>query len=309
MLNLLINILLFLLALVVIVCEWLFNAAKYFFIHIFPVLWEWFLLLLPWAGIPIAIAVLYQLREHIASRIIVYMSLAAIWWLTLERPPWLWFLAGAVLMEGYCLAYQLAMGLKARALLKVISCQGVLPAEHVAQMPAEAIDWAVRAGKVVRNSSGDAAWIRFLDAVTAWMDQAGAITQPELFQAGKQCAPQFSEQCMPVLNRFLYERGMLYVPGNSPCLIAPARVRECEHWMNMQGAATAEEFAALCNQSVLLTRCSIRGKQLADVILQNMVARGKVKKVFLDELGETLYVVKNPPVNSKLEQVELSLDD
>ena len=305
MLNLILNLIVLFIALIIQVCKWLFAAGKYVIVHILPVLWYWFVRIIPWAGIPIALLALWQLRERFLGRVVVYLGLGGIWWLTLEEP-----LAGILLWECYCLIAAIVMGLRGHSFRVRLSKAGILIPSEMAGVPAQVLSWISRKKLAVADRSGNLCSTKFLDAVCRQLNVNGAMTQPELFTASQKVVPGFPEGRSQTLLKFLVlHRGAVLLPGAPLYCIGPDAVKECKSLLYLEGAATQQEFSALCTHFPLLSILSISKERLASAILKSMSDRGEVKKVPLSETGETLYVVKNPPAQTKMTRMEISLDD
>ncbi len=310
MLNLILNLVVLFIALLIQVCKWLFAAGKYVIVHILPVLWYWFVRIIPWAGIPIALLALWQLRERFLGRVVVYLGLGGIWWLTLEEPPWRYLLAGILLWECYCLIAAIVMGLRGHSFRVRLSKAGILIPSEMAGVPAQVLSWISRKKLAVADRSGNLCSTKFLDAVCRQLNVNGAMTQPELFTASQKVVPGFPEGRSQTLLKFLVlHSGAVLLPGSPLYCIGPDAVKECRSLLYLEGAATQQEFATLCSHFPLLSSLSISKERLASAVLKSMSDRGEAKKVPLSETGETLYVVKNPPAQTKMTRMEISLDD
>lgn len=310
MLNLILNLVVLFIALLIQVCKWLFAAGKYVIVHILPVLWYWFVRIIPWAGIPIALLALWQLRERFLGRVVVYLGLGGIWWLTLEEPPWRYLLAGILLWECYCLIAAIVMGLRGHSFRVRLSKAGILIPSEMAGVPAQVLSWISRKKLAVADRSGNLCSTKFLDAVCRQLNVNGAMTQPELFTASQKVVPGFPEGRSQTLLKFLVlHSGAVLLPGSPLYCIGPDAVKECKSLLYLEGAATQQEFATLCSHFPLLSSLSISKERLASAVLKSMSDRGEAKKVPLSETGETLYVVKNPPAQTKMTRMEISLDD
>lgn len=193
MLNLILNLIVLFIALLIQVCKWLFAAGKYVVVHILPVLWYWFVRIIPWAGIPIALLALWQLRERFLGRVVVYLGLGGIWWLTLEEPPWRYLLAGILLWECYCLIAAIVMGLRGHSFRVRLSKAGILIPSEMAGVPAQVLSWISRKKLAVADRSGNFCSTKLLDAVCRQLNVNGAMTQPELFTASQKVVPGFPE--------------------------------------------------------------------------------------------------------------------
>lgn len=310
MLNLILNLVVLFIALLIQVCKWLFAAGKYAVVHILPVLWYWFVRIIPWAGIPIALLALWQLRERFLGRVVVYLGLGGIWWLTLEEPPWRYLLAGILLWECYCLIAAIVMGLRGHSFRVRLSKAGILIPSEMAGVPAQVLSWISRKKLAVADRSGNLCSTKFLDAVCRQLNVNVAMIQPELFTASQKVVPSFPEGRSQTLLKFLVlHRGAVLLPGAPLYCIGPDAVKECKSLLYLEGAATQQEFSTLCAHFPPLSSLSISKERLASAILKSMSDRGEVKKVPLSETGETLYVVKNPPAQTKMTRMEISLDD
>ena len=310
MLNLILNLVVLFIALLIQVCKWLFAAGKYVVVHILPVLWHWFVRIIPWAGIPIALLALWQLRERFLGRVIVYLGLGGIWWLTLKEPPWKYLLVGILLWECYCLIAAIVMGLRGHSFRVRLSKVGILTPSEMAGVSAQVLSWIGRKKLAVADRSGNLCSTKFLDTVCRQLNVNGAMTQPELFTASQKAVPGFPEDRSQTLLKFLVlHSGAVLLSGSPLYCIGPDAVKECKSLLYLEGAATQQEFSTLCAHFPLLSSLSISKERLASAILKSMSDRGEVKKVPLSETGETLYVVKNPPAQTKMTRMEISLDD
>lgn len=310
MLNLIISLIGLFIALIVQVCEWLFNAGKYVVFNIFPVLWDWFVRLIPWAGIPIALLALWRLRDRFLGRVIVYLGLSGIWWLTVDDPPWRYLLVGILLWECFCLIITTVMHLRTHTLRMRLSKTGILSPYDTKDVPEKILTWIKQKKLAEVDSSGNLCSTKFLNTLCRQLDLAGAMTQVEFLAESQKAAPAFQEDRFQILLKFLVQSsGAILLPGSPSYCIGPGAIQECKALLYMEGAATKKEFSALCAQSSLLARFSIPTEYLAASILKSMSDEGEVKQVSLAETSETLYVIKNPPVQTKLTQVEISLDD
>ena len=310
MLNLILNLVVLFIALLIQVCKWLFAAGKYVVVHILPVLWHWFVRIIPWAGIPIALLALWQLRERFLGRVIVYLGLGGIWWLTLKEPPWKYLLVGILLWECYCLIAAIVMGLRGHSFRVRLSKVGILTPSEMAGVSAQVLSWIGRKKLAVADRSGNLCSTKFLDTVCRQLNVNGAMTQPELFTASQKAVPGFLEDRSQTLLKFLVlHSGAVLLSGSPLYCIGPDAVKECKSLLYLEGAATQQEFSTLCAHFPLLSSLSISKERLASAILKSMSDRGEVKKVPLSETGETLYVVKNPPAQTKMTRMEISLDD
>ena len=174
MLNLILNLIVLFIALIIQVCKWLFAAGKYVIVHILPVLWYWFVRIIPWAGIPIALLALWQLRERFLGRVVVYLGLGGIWWLTLDAPPWRYLLAGILLWECYCLIAAIVMGLRGHSFRVRLSKAGILIPSELAGVPAQVLSWTKRKKLAVADRSGNLCSTKFLDTVCRQLNVNGA---------------------------------------------------------------------------------------------------------------------------------------
>ena len=311
MLNLILNLIVLFIALIIQACKWLFAAGKYVIVHILPVLWYWFVRIIPWAGIPIALLALWQLRERFLGRVVVYLGLGGIWWLTLDAPPWRYLLAGILLWECYCLIAAIVMGLRGHSFRVRLSKSGILTPSEMTGVPAQVLSWIRRKQLAVADRSGNLCSTKFLDAVCRQLNANGAMTQPELFTASQKAVPGFPEDRIQTLLKFLVlHSGAILLPGSPLCCIGPDAVQECKSLLYLEGAATQEEFSTLCSSFPLLqSSLPISKERLVSAVLKSMSDRGEVNKVPLSETGETLYVVRNPPAQTKMTRMEISLDD
>mgnify|MGYP001625254808 CR=1 FL=1 len=310
MLNLILNLVVLFIALLIQVCKWLFAAGKYVVVHILPVLWYWFVRIIPWAGIPIALLALWQLRERFLGRVVVYLGLGGIWWLTLEEPPWRYLLAGILLWECYCLIAAIVMGLRGHSFRTRLSQTGILSPSEAKEIPEQVLAWMERRKIAVADRSGNLCSTKLLDTVCRQLNVNGAMTQPELFTASQKVVPSFPEGRSQTLLKFLVlHSGAVLLPGSPLYCIGPDAVKECKSLLYLEGAATQREFSTLCAHFPLLANLSIPHARLSSAILKSMCARGEVQKVPLSETGETLYVVNNPPSQTKMTRMEISLDD
>lgn len=292
------------------ICKWLFGAGKYIIIHILPVLWYWFVRIIPWAGIPIALLTLWQLRDRFRGRVIVYLGLGGIWWLTLDAPPWRYLLAGILLWECYCLIFGVMMSLRGHSFRARLSQAGILFPSEAKEIPEQVLVWMERRKIAVADRSGNLYSQKLLDAMCRQLQENGAMTEQELFKASQMAAPGFPEDRVPTLLNFLaLYKDALLLPGSPLYCIGPDAVKECKSLLYLEGAATQREFSTLCAHFPLLANLSIPHARLSSAILKSMCARGEVQKVPLSETGETLYVVNNPPSQTKMTRMEISLDD
>ena len=253
---------------------------------------------------------LWQLRERFLGRVVVYLGLGGIWWLTLEEPPWRYLLAGILLWECYCLIAAIVMGLRGHSFRVRLSRAGILTPSEMAGVPAQVLSWIRRKKLAVADRSGNLCSTKFLDTVCRQLNVNGAMTQPELFTASQKAVPGFPEDRSQTLLKFLVlHSGAVLLSGSPLYCIGPDAVKECKSLLYLEGAATQQEFSALCAHFPLLSSLSISKERLASAILKSMSDKGEVKKVPLSETGETLYVVKNPPAQTKMTRMEISLDD
>ena len=99
------------------------------------------------------------------GRVVVYLGLGGIWWLTLDAPPWRYLLAGILLWECYCLIAAIVMGLRGHSFRVRLSKVGILTPSEMAGVSAQVLSWIGRKKLAVADRSGNLCSTKFLDTV------------------------------------------------------------------------------------------------------------------------------------------------
>ena len=151
----------------------------------------------------------------------------------------------------------------------------------------------------------------FRDLVLQNIDQKKIVTRVMIQNDCLRAAPSFqiayTNMFLEYLNNnnFLlsfdeYKRGTLYLSNQLK--------NDCERLFELEGAATRDEFSALCKTASANSSIAVSSQTIANLILNHMVSQGIVHKVELSDLDEYLFVSNKSNSKSKLVRREISLD-
>ncbi len=151
----------------------------------------------------------------------------------------------------------------------------------------------------------------FCDLVKKSVDQGKIIAREQLQSYCLRWAPSFQVNHTALFLDHLKKSGLL-LPicegGKEAVYLAPALKNDCKRRLELEGAATADEFAVICKSAASDAAAQAAPRAIAETLLSRMVKEGAARKVKLSDLGETLYVANRAVPNSKLVRREVSLD-
>lgn len=151
---------------------------------------------------------------------------------------------------------------------------------------------------------------QFRDGIVEDINQRPVRSAAELQEIFFRNAPNYQASYNEVLLAELTNRNCLlefFNGGSDRHYLSGAFVEECEHLINVEGAATKTEFADLCNKSCQTACLNINSGQLADIVLEHMVTTAKVDVCPPVDSHEILYVSKHLDPHTKMKKVEITL--
>lgn len=194
-----------------------------------------------------------------------------------------------------------------RSQLKKLNQFGILKLESA---PA---DWKKlnNLGWVEIIPSGYVISIKFYKDILKHIEPVSTLTLSQFEQYCLSCAKQFQLIFVAPVLDFLQRKEFIFkfqLNNGELCLLTRAIMNKFEDLFSREGAATKNEFIQICEHSGLLYQLPQNGQGFVPFFLKYMIAHDKIQKVELSELGEYLYVSKNPCKDSKLIRREISLD-
>ena len=140
------------------------------------------------------------------------------------------------------------------------------------------------------------------------IDRQRIMTGEAFKTSCRNAAPKFQLEYTDVLLDYLSVNEQLLELRPEGPYLSWGMVADCEYLLNREGAATEEEFAAMCVKSPAASCLYEDRIQLARVILTNMVRSGKASTAKHNG-GGNLYVSANPTKDCRMTKREVSLDD
>lgn len=198
--------------------------------------------------------------------------------------------------------------LKRRSYLKQLMLCGISSRKNI-QCSEKVWRKLIKKGLVVELTPVYIMSNQFYDGIIEDINRHPLRSAVELQEIFCQNAPYYQMAYDELLFAELKKRNCLLEfsnDGHDKYYLSEAFIEECEHLLNVEGAATKAEFADLCNKSDTTTCLQINCKQLAEVIIEHMVATSKVDVRPLSTYGN-LYVSKYPDIHTKMTKVELSI--
>ncbi len=151
----------------------------------------------------------------------------------------------------------------------------------------------------------------FRDLVMGSINQGKIVTEKLIETYCLRSAPSFQANNITLFLDYLQKSGMVFPlceHGEETVYLSSALKDNCERMFEREGAATKDEFAAICGAASVDAAAKAAPQTIAETFLRHMLAHEVVHKVELPDLGEDLYVSNSTSPNSKLVRREVSID-
>lgn len=151
----------------------------------------------------------------------------------------------------------------------------------------------------------------FYRALCQRLESAQAMTEDQVTQACVDLLPQFAVHNQDSLFAYMANRGDalgIQLSSGRVCCLSPGLTQAYKELLHRRGAATAEEFQAICAEYHAPAVLQGQSRAVAQAILENAVERREAEAIRLDAPPTTLYRSNEPHPDSMLIQEEIVLD-
>jgi len=237
----------------------------------------------------------------------VVLGLIALVFVLISLPPIVWLV---VLFVLACVGvYHLIKRKKMQKFVRWMDYVGITE-KKTAPAKEKIQELAENKELIEELDSGQIVSKEFCKRVLYCADLQGLVSKESFQYCCQQSAPAFNPYYLEILLDYLSDSDQLLpLLDTEPIYISNHLKSTYIDLFQKEGAATADEFATVCK--TLDTGAAIQPNPqiVAVTILNYLVSKGKVEKIELKELGETLFMGKKINEGSNLVRREINLDD